>query len=32
MVNLKMTAEQAINALGIPKQEQAEYMKLIRQK
>ncbi len=32
MVNLKMTAEQAMNALGIPKQEQAEYMKLIGQK
>ena len=32
MVNLKMTAEQAMNALGIPQQEQAEYMKLIGQK
>ena len=32
MVNLKMTAEQAMNALGIPKQEQAEYMRLIGQK
>lgn len=32
MENLKMTAEQAMNALGIPKQEQAEYMKLIGQK